>query len=177
MKRLGFPLLPIVASLFPIALAGELVLDHDTAEIRGKADQELDNDCIGSWEDERTTVSWSIRVDKPGKVTVECLQAAEARSAGNRYDIVIDGRKVEGTVKDTGSWQRFENVEAGTIELSKPGDYEVKLVPRPKKTLAVMNLRGLRLKGDAFTAVENVPASRRKGVYFAKKTYTPEALP
>lgn len=178
MKRLFFPLLPIAASLFPMSLrAGELVLDHDTAEIHGKADRELENDCIGSWEDERTTVRWSIRVDKPGKVTVECLQAAEARSAGNGYDIVIDGRKVEGTVKDTGSWQRFENVEAGTIELSKRGNYDVKVVPRPKNTLAVMNLRGLRLKGEAFTAVENVAASRRKGAYFAKKTYTPEPLP
>ena len=157
--------------------AATLELHHSKAELRGPADREHAKDCIGSWEDAKTSVVWSIRVDRPGKVEIDCLQAAEARSAGNGYDVVISAAKASGRVVDTGAWDHFQYVKVGQVNVPAAGEYEVAVVPHPKNTLAVMNLRGLRLSGGEFSAEILTPPSLRRGVYFAKKKYIPEPLP
>lgn len=166
--------------LFCFTLPGSaetLELHHSKAEIRGPAVREAEKDCIGAWEDEKTSVVWSIRVDRPGAVEIECLQAAEARSAGNGYDVVVGKEKTSGLVVDTGAWDRFQHVKTGQVNIPAAGEYEVAVVPHPKTTLAVMNLRGLRLSGSGFSAEILTPPALRRGVHFAKKRYTPEPLP
>jgi hypothetical protein len=165
-----------LVSLLPLS-AATLDLHHSKAEIRGSAEREHAKDCIGAWEDETTTVVWSIRVDRPSVVEIECLQAAEARSAGNGYDVVIGKAKASGRVVDTGAWDRFQYVKVGRVKVPAAGEYEVVVVPHPKGNLAVMNLRGLRLGGSAFSAEILTPPSLRRGVYFTKTKYTPEPLP
>lgn len=124
-----------------------LDLHHDKAEIRGPALREGDKDCIGNWEDQNTTVVWAIRLHRPCEIEIECLQAAEARSAGNGYDVVIGKEKVSGRVVDTGAWDQFKFIKAGRLTIPAAGEYEVTVVPHPKDNQAVMNLRGLRLTG------------------------------
>ena len=131
------------ASLAPVALD----LHHSSATIRGTAVRENDKDCIGLWEDEETTVVWSIRAHRPAEIEIECLQAAEARSAGNGYDIVIGKEKLSGKVVGTGAWDRFEHVKLGKLKIPAAGEYEISIVPHPKDTQAVMNLRGVRISG------------------------------
>ena len=142
--------------------AATLELHHAKAELRGPAVREKEKDCIGAWEDEKTTVVWSIRVDRPCEVEVECLQAAEERSAGNRYDVVIGTAKASGRVADTGAWDRFQYVKVGQVKLPAAGEYEVAVVPHPKDNLAMMNLRGLRLGGSSFSAEILTPPSLRR---------------
>lgn len=129
-----------------------LDLHHGKAEIRGQALRETDKDCIGNWESEDTTVVWSVRVHRPCTIEVECLQAAESRSAGNGYDVVIGKAKVGGKVVDTGSWSRFQRVKVGRLTIPSAGEYEIAVVPRPKENQAVMNLRGLRISGRDLSA-------------------------
>lgn len=124
-----------------------LDLHHSKAEIRGPALREQEKDCIGSWESETTTVVWSIRAHRPCEIEIECLQAAEARSAGNGYDVVIAKEKVSGQVVDTGAWDRFQRVKVGRLKIPAAGEYEIAVVPQTKDNQAVMNLRGLRLSG------------------------------
>jgi hypothetical protein len=136
------------ASLEPVTLD----LHHWSAAIRGTAVRENDKDCIGIWEDEKTTVVWSIRAHRPAEIEIECLQAAEARSAGNGYDVVIGKEKLSGKVVDTGAWDRFERVKLGKLKIPAAGEYEIAIVPHPKDTQAVMNLRALRLSGRDLSA-------------------------
>jgi len=143
------------ASLTPVILD----LHHSTAMIRGMAVREYDKDCIGNWEDEKTTVVWTIRAHQPTEIVVECLQAAEARSAGNGYDVVIGKEKVSGRVVDTGTWYRFEYVKVGKLKIPAAGEYEISVVPHPKDNQAVMNLRGLRISGVKCSA-EILPPTR-----------------
>ena len=124
-----------------------LVLHHSKAGILGPAAREQEKDCIGDWEEETTTVVWSVRVHRPCEIEIECLQAAEARSAGNGYDIVIGKEKVNGKVIDTGSWNRFQYVKVGCLKIPTAGEYEIVVDPHPKDSQAVMNLRALRLSG------------------------------
>jgi hypothetical protein len=127
-------------------------LHHRKAEIRGPAVREADKDCIGNWESEQTTVVWSIRVHRPCEIEIECLQAAEARSAGNRYDVVIGKEKASGQVVDTGAWDRFQHVKVGRLKIPAAGEYEIAVVPQPKDNQAVMNLRSLRISGRNLSA-------------------------
>lgn len=174
--KLPFTCLFALFAAHPLS-AASLDLHHSQAELRGPADREQAKDCIGAWEDEKTSVAWSIRVDRPGTVEIECIQAAEARSAGNGYDVVIGGAKVSGRVVDTGAWDRFQHVNAGQVKIPAAGEYEVVVVPHSKNNLAVMNLRGQRLSGLDLSAEILVPPSPRRGAYFAKKKYVPETLP
>jgi hypothetical protein len=136
------------ASLTPVSL----LLHHSQAKIHGSAHREPDKDCIGRWEDDNTTVTWSIRVNAPAEIEIECFQAAEARSAGNGYDVVIGKEKVSGKVLETGAWDRFEYVKVGRIKIPDAGEYQVSVVPHPRDSLAVMNLRGLRISGPKLSA-------------------------
>lgn len=129
-----------------------LDLHHWKAGIRGQAIRERDKDCIGAWEDETTSVVWSIRVHRPCEVEIECLQAAEERSAGNGYDVVIGKQKVSGRVVDTGAWDQFQHVKVGRLRILAAGEYVIAVVPHPKDNQAVMNLRGLRLSGRNLSA-------------------------
>ncbi|MBN8456997.1 MAG: hypothetical protein J0M04_04060 [Verrucomicrobia bacterium] len=172
----------LLACLFALIIvhplsSATLDLHHSKAEIRGSAEREQAKDCIGAWEDEKTTVVWSIRVDRPCEVGIECLQAAEARSAGNGYDVVIGKAKTSGRVVDTGAWDRFSYIKVGQVKIPTAGEYEVAVAPHPKNNLAVMNLRGLRLSGTNLSAEVLTPQSLRRGVYFSKTKYTPEPLP
>lgn len=138
-----------------------LDLHHWNAEIRGEALREADKDCIGNWENEQTTVVWSIRAHRPCEIEIECLQAAEARSAGNGYDVVVGKEKVSGQVVDTGAWDRFQLVKVGRLKIPAAGKYEIAVVPHPKENQAVMNLRGLRLSGLNLSA-EVLASSRER---------------
>ena len=130
----------------------KLDLHHSRATIRGVAVREQHKDCIGDWHSEQTTVVWSIRVNRACEVEIECVQAAESRSAGNGYDIVIGKEKVSGRVVDTGTWERFQQVKVGRLAIPAAGEYEVIVVPHPKESQAVMNLRGLRISGRDLSA-------------------------
>lgn len=138
-----------------------LDLHHGKAGIRGPAVREGDKDCIGNWESENTTVVWSIRLHRPCEIDIECLQAAEARSAGNGYEIAIGQEKVSGRVIDTGAWDQFKHVKVGRLKIPAAGEYEVAVVPHPKDNQAVMNLRGLRLTGLNLSA-EILPSPRER---------------
>jgi len=90
---------------------------------------------------------------------------------------VIGKAKTSGRVVDTGAWDRFQYVKVAQVKILTDGEYEIAVVPHPKNTVAVMNLRGLRLSGSGFSAEILTPPSLRRGVYFAKNKYTPEPLP
>lgn len=138
-----------------------LDLHHSMAEIRGEAVREGDKDCIGNWESEKTAIVWKIRVHRPCEVVVECLQAAESRSADNGYEVVIGEARASGRVVDTGAWDRFERVRLGSLNIPASGEYEVVVIPQPKDSRAVMNLRGLRLSGRNLAAEITAPLRER----------------
>jgi hypothetical protein len=96
-------------------------------------------------------------VHRPCEIEIHCQQAAESRSAGNGYDVVIGKEKVGGRVVDTGSWDRFQRVKVGRLKIPAAGVYEVAVVPHAKDNQAVMNLRGLRLSGRNLAAQVILP--------------------
>lgn len=167
----------LLLTIAGVSRAADLALMSNTAAINGHAKLEKWN-LIGSWHDDKTTISWEMEVASPGTLSVTIIQAARETSAGNGYDIVIGDQRVSGTVVNTDGWGRFTRVQLGNIRIPKPGRYDVTIVPHPTKAHAVMNLRGVLLAGDpGFKAREIVPPEKQTGPYFGKKVYSGKPLP
>ena len=63
---------------------------------------------VCDWDKVDTSVSWKFQA-QPGKAEIFVLQASEAVSAGNTYQVEVAGITLPGTVKDTGSWAEYES--------------------------------------------------------------------
>jgi len=122
--------------------AQDAKLNGATIQLQGGRDAN-----IGYWTDASDTVEWKIRVKKAADFGVSVEASCQPGSEGSSYDIDIDGSPsgVSGGVPKTASWRDFKSVVLpGTIKLT-PGTHVIKIVPKSKPALAVMNLRRLIL--------------------------------
>jgi len=80
---------------------------------------------------------------QPGKYKVT---ASIAALSGDALAVVeVAGGTVELKPSATGSWDKFSEIEAGTIEISKTGEQTVKVRPRDAQTWKPINLRWVKL--------------------------------
>ena len=166
----------LVTGFSAIAAEPDVELPAAKAVVNGSGAVLTKNGMIEEWSDAGTFVSW--RVELPaGDVEVLVQQAAEEVIAGNTYQVEIDGQVLSGTVKSTGGWGIPEPVSLGKFKVKTPGEFE--LIVRPLKiTRAVMNLKGILLRGPAAEKAKVItPPDLIRGEYFPKKNYVPEALP
>ena len=64
--------------------------------------------------------------------------------AGNTFVIQSGGAKLGGKVAGTGTWDRYQQVQAGTLAL-EAGERTVTMRPDGKINGALIDLRGIRL--------------------------------
>ena len=55
------------------------------------------------------------------------------------------GQSLTAKSQNSGTWDKFVDVEVGRLEIKAAGEVEVKLRPQDAKAWKPMNLRGLRL--------------------------------
>jgi hypothetical protein len=72
---------------------------------------------LGWWEREGDRAVWEAEIPAAGKYRVNIQYAAAPAAAGNRFLLIIGDQRVEGVVKATGDWDRYETLSAGTVEL------------------------------------------------------------
>jgi len=125
------------------AADGSVTLPADLADIHGQAQVEsIDNQSsIGWWTNAQDTVSWTFKVTKPGRFDVTATLATPAPSS--KFEIAAGDQKLPAEVKGTGSYQKFETVDLGAIEL-KPGPVELTI--KPQEGWQAINLRSVVLK-------------------------------
>jgi len=97
---------------------------------------------IGYWDDPSAWASWEVRFPKAG--TYEVHGRFAARSQGS-FRVQVGGAALSGRPPATGSWDTFQTVRLGTIEVARPGTQEVKVVP-VKSAWAAMNLAWIELR-------------------------------
>lgn len=116
------------------------------ADIEGHtAAYEVGKDCIGFWTNAGDSVSWTVKVNRPGKYKVQLTYACEAGSEGSLVSLTAAGKELQFTVEKTGSWSDFKTVDLGEIQLDAAGLTKFMVKARMKPNLAVMNLRSVRL--------------------------------
>ncbi|MGB2820568.1 MAG: alpha-L-fucosidase, partial [Phycisphaerae bacterium] len=136
----------IAASTIGAGADGSYTLGAADAETHGGTIRlEGEKDCIGFWTDGGDWVSWDFKVAKAGTFDVQLTYACEKGSGDSTFSVAVGDRKVEGKVRETGSWTKFVTEKLGTIELDKPGAAKLSVKAKTKPNLAVMNLRGIKL--------------------------------
>ena len=101
---------------------GTVALAAADADLHGVLRYESGNgkDNIGFWTDPSDYVSWTFKVNQPGKFQVTTVIAAGG--PGN-YEVSIGDQKVSGTAPNTGDYAHFQSTKlSGVLEIGAPGE-------------------------------------------------------
>jgi len=107
-----------------------------------------DPPSIGSWEDARDSVTWKMKIDKPGTYSVTVESAIPASDAGSTYEVTLGDQRVEAVVPATERWEDFVSTKIGTFTVREPGTYPLTVKAVSKKHRFVMNLRSVTLERE-----------------------------
>ncbi len=124
---------------------GGFRLEPDDADLHGnlKAEAQGGEPNIGFWDSADDSATWKLDVKAPGHYRI----VASCATVHGETPMVIDagGHKVEGKVPTTGGWDKFAEVEFGTVELKQAGPVALTVKPRDAQSWHAINLRWVRL--------------------------------
>ena len=127
---------------------GSVNLKASNAVVRGanaRYESGGGKDNIGYWTNPADYVIWRFKLNKTGTYDVAVTSACAAGSGGSEYVVSVAGQELAGTVKDTGGWTSFVTEKLGTVNITKPGTYNLSLKPKSMPRGAVMNLKSVTL--------------------------------
>ncbi len=126
--------------------SGTLALTADDAQLQGstiKVEEKEGQSNIGFWDRSDESASWKVNFKQPGKYKVT---ASIAALSGDALAVVeVAGGTVELKPSATGSWEKFSEIEAGTIEIPQAGEQTLKVRPRDAQSWKAINLRWVKL--------------------------------
>ena len=125
---------------------GALQLKADDADLHGKklkCQGHGSKANIGTWDNAAEWVSWDIDAPAAAKydVTVRC---ASLRCA-NEFEVEIAGHVLVGTAPKTASWEEFETVKLGKVEIPQAGKFTLVVRPHDAKHWKAINLASVKL--------------------------------
>ncbi|MCG8600991.1 MAG: c-type cytochrome [Verrucomicrobiales bacterium] len=104
-----------------------------------------DFDALGWWTSQDDRAEWTVVLDRPGRYRVEWEYSVSPKSAGNNWQIVLNGEKaLGGTVKSTGSWEAFRQQRLGEIDFPAADNSFVIRSEGPVEN-ALLDLRWVKL--------------------------------
>ncbi len=103
--------------LAPVRDDGSLRMFAMHAEIYGP-DLEFESKYrnLGYWKNDRDRAVWTIKAPKAGAYEVN-LDYACAPVHNNRFQLTVNGQKLSGEVRSTGSWDNYDSTKIGTVLL------------------------------------------------------------
>lgn len=101
-------------------------------------------DRLGPWRQTEDAAEWVVEVPLESTFKVRVLLAAAAASDGNRFVLRTGTGRVTFVVRDTGSFDHFQEIDAGSLTLSK-GTHRLLLHPEAPARHGLGEIRGLRL--------------------------------
>ena len=125
---------------------GQFILSAKTAQLFAKRlVYRPDLDIIGPWVNESDAALWVVEVPRSGRYRVHLDHAMDDKNAGNIWRIESDDGALEGKVKSTGGFDRFVEIDAGTIDL-KQGSNRILMRPMGGLKGELIDLRAIRLE-------------------------------
>lgn len=100
---------------------------------------------VGYWTKADDWVSWEFEVNEPGTYAVDILQGCGKGSGGSTVSFALGEQAIEVVVEDTGGFQNFVTRRIGKFTLEQAGRQTLRVVPKTKPGLAVMDLRSVTL--------------------------------
>lgn len=99
---------------------------------------------LGYWTRAEDWAAWDVQVEKAGEFRVTMRYGCGNGSGGSVVDISIAGQTIPFTVKETGGFQNWQEVELGKVTLPA-GRHTLSLRPKSKPGMAVMDVQWVGL--------------------------------
>ncbi len=99
----------------------ELVLQARVAKLKGKTIRFEKGSHLGYWTNPADTASWTLNVAAPGTFRVKALYACAEGYQGSDAQVTVDGKVLTASVKLTGGWDQFEELDFGEVTLDRVG--------------------------------------------------------
>ncbi|MGC8743099.1 MAG: alpha-L-fucosidase [Verrucomicrobiia bacterium] len=126
---------------------GNYTLSADDAQLRGsqiKVEDHGGQPNIGFWDRADEWAEWKVNFKQPGEFNV--VVATATIHSGATLAIECQNQKLLVNIPSTGDWAKFQNVSAGKIQISQPGEYIIKAVPPDRNGWKAINVRRIRLE-------------------------------
>jgi alpha-L-fucosidase len=130
--------------------SGSYALRAEDAELHGNQIQQENQGGqpnLGFWDNPADWVSWKVKFKEPGKFKVTaCCSTLHSDAV---FVVEAADQKIEGKAPVTGAWDKFSDIEVGSVEVAKPGVQQVKMRSRDSQSWKAINLRWLKLSKSA----------------------------
>jgi len=130
-------------------LDGTLHLDAALADLKGEGlqiESKGGQPNVGFWFTADESVSWTIKVPAAGSYVV--AGSIATINEGSRFVVETGGQSLSGVAPNTGAWDRFKDVDLGTLVFDRPGEYKVTMHPKDAASWKAINLRSLALRPE-----------------------------
>ncbi|MCB1226414.1 MAG: hypothetical protein KDK99_11420 [Verrucomicrobiales bacterium] len=107
---------------------------------------QAEKDCLGFWSDPDDVAEWSFTMDQPGRYDVVVTQGCGTGQGGSEVAVRLGDSEGRFKVEDTGGFQNWKDVSAGTIEVKSVGMQHLQIAPLGKTGKAVMDVKKVTLK-------------------------------
>ena len=91
---------------------------------------------IGYWDKGDEWVSWTAQISKAGIFNVSATVATLNAEAG--FVVEVGGENISTQAPVTGSWEKFQTVDLGQIQIKQPGDLVVGYQASPQMRVAAL---------------------------------------
>ncbi|UCC99778.1 MAG: alpha-L-fucosidase, partial [Phycisphaerales bacterium] len=138
------PVLPGQASDGSVTLSAELADIHSPEEgaaPRVETIEDVPN--VGYWTDVRAWIGWQFKISKPARFDVVATVATP--SSGGKCEVTLVDQKLTTEIPNTGSYQKFQTITLGQLEVKQPGPCSLTIKPVIGQWQA-MNIRYIVLK-------------------------------
>ena len=105
-----------------------------------------EKNCLGFWTDPEDFAEWEFQVKKPGRYQVIVSQGCGDGNGGSEVAVRLGGQELKFKVKDTGGFQKWEDVVVGEVEVKQPGTERLVVDPLNKTKAAVLDIQKVVLK-------------------------------
>lgn len=106
----------------------------------------VEKNCLGYWTDPKDFAEWEFAVTKPGRFKVIVSHGCGGGNEGSTVAIKQGDQVLKFTVKNTGGFQNWSDVEAGVIEIKEAGSHRLVVAPENKTKSAVLDVQKVVLK-------------------------------
>jgi arylsulfatase A len=128
----------------PQAKDGTITMVAKWAEITGaqlRYEPLPHKNTLGFWTNKDDSATWEFTVTTPGTFDMTITQGCGKGNGGAEVEFTLSTQTLKHTVKDTGGWQKFEDVKIGQVKIESAGRYTLKVAAKSKPGGAVMDLR------------------------------------
>lgn len=104
-----------------------------------------EKNCLGFWTSADDFAEWEFEVAKPGRYKVTVSYGCGGGNHGSQVEVKLAGKSVKFKTQDTGGFQKWQDVAAGEIEVSKAGLQRLVIDPVNKVKAAVLDVQKITL--------------------------------